>query len=362
MKLYFYLSIIVWLSTPFFSIAQLSLRDSPLLPPGIHTVLGVFEQEDNAVRFTRSAQAQALEAQYGYHPDRQYYYVYAHTSPSVAQAVEQCLQIRKNPTFQDAWVLNTVPDSTVADDGESSAERAYQVYFQVTGEDAQPVPAVVKVMREDGAKLIKECVANQPERIEHARLTSPSVKVQLYAIGYQQAILDLSLDNSTSSETSPYVTLDETGIMQVTVPLQTLKKGDAQELINTYFYGNASVMRKKSRREMEALTEYLQKHPSVYIKLHGHTNGNQRGITYLYKPEAQNFFEIRRSKEFTKNEVGAVKLSEMRAETIKAYLVSEGIAANRIETKGWGGKKMLYEPESSQAKQNIRVEIEVLSE
>lgn len=358
-----YSTLVVWLFIPFLSIAQSPPSESPLLPPGVYTVLGVFEQADNAIRFAQFARAQAVDTQYGYHPDRRYYYVYAHAFSSVDQAVEHCLQTRQNPAFQHAWVLNTVPDSNTTANEESSEEgAAYQVYFEATGEDAQPVSAVVKVIREDGANLVKECVANQLERIEHAHLTSSSVKVQFYAIGYQNATLDLSLNNPVSNDTSASVTLDEAGVLRVTVPLRTLKKGDAQELINTYFHGNASVMRKKSRHELEALTEYLQQYPSVHIKLHGHTNGNQRGVTYLYKPEAQNFFEIRRSKKFTKNEVGAVRLSELRAETIKAYLVNQGIDARRIETKGWGGKKMLYEPNSSQARHNIRVEVEILNE
>ena len=362
MKFHPCLTLVLWLSTSFLSIAQSQSSNSPLLPPGIYTVLGVFEQADNAIRFAQSAQAQVTDTRYGYHPDRRYYYVYAYASSSVDQAVEHCLQLRSNSAFQDAWVLNTAPDS-IATDEEPSEELAYQVYFEATGEGAQPVPAVVNVMREDGAKLIKECAANQPERIERDRLTSPSVKVQLYAIGYQKATLDLSLDNPIRKEdTSYHATLDEAGVIRVAVALRPLKKGDAQALTDTYFHGNASVMRKTSRHELEELTAYLQKHPSVHIMLHGHTNGNQRGVTYLYKPEAQNFFEIRRSKEFTKNEVGAVKLSELRAETIKAYLVNQGIDASRIETKGWGGKKMLYEPESPQAKQNIRVEVEILSE
>ncbi len=144
--------------------------------------------------------------------------------------------------------------------------------------------------------------------------------------------------------------------------LEKLKRGDIQVLYNTYFYGNASVMREKSRYELEELLRFLQENPTTAIKLHGHTNGNSRGITYLYLKEHGNFFNIRRSREYTKRGVGAKKLSEMRAETIRQYLVKKGIDESRIETKGWGGKNMLYEADSPLAKNNIRVEIEVLSE
>ena len=98
------------------------------------------------------------------------------------------------------------------------------------------------------------------------------------------------------------------------------------------------------------------------IKLHGHTNGAGRGYIYIFSPEEKNFFDIRRSKEYKKNGVGSTKLSALRAETIKSYLEHRGIAPDRIETEGWGGKQMLYDPDSPLAKHNIRVEIEILSE
>jgi outer membrane protein OmpA-like peptidoglycan-associated protein len=55
----------------------------------------------------------------------------------------------------------------------------------------------------------------------------------------------------------------------------------------------------------------------------------------------------------------AQKLSLYRAETIEHYLLKQGIDQSRIEIKGWGGKKMLYGKHSAQAKQNVRVEVEI---
>ncbi|VAW28427.1 hypothetical protein MNBD_BACTEROID06-942, partial [hydrothermal vent metagenome] len=58
----------------------------------------------------------------------------------------------------------------------------------------------------------------------------------------------------------------------------------------------------------------------------------------------------------------AVKLSTERASIVGRYLESQGIAADRYEVKGWGGKKMLYDKHSPQARYNVRVEIEVVEE
>jgi outer membrane protein OmpA-like peptidoglycan-associated protein len=43
-------------------------------------------------------------------------------------------------------------------------------------------------------------------------------------------------------------------------------------------------------------------------------------------------------------------------------LIENGIAADRIEIKAWGGKKPLFDKHSVNAKRNVRVEVEILSE
>jgi outer membrane protein OmpA-like peptidoglycan-associated protein len=61
-----------------------------------------------------------------------------------------------------------------------------------------------------------------------------------------------------------------------------------------------------------------------------------------------------------KETVTAMKLTELRAEAVKNYLVSQGIEDGRISTKGEGGKMMIYPVTSTLANYNDRVEIEVL--
>jgi outer membrane protein OmpA-like peptidoglycan-associated protein len=58
----------------------------------------------------------------------------------------------------------------------------------------------------------------------------------------------------------------------------------------------------------------------------------------------------------------AKKLSEERAIVIKEYLVSSGISENRMQIKAWGGKKPIHDKHAVRANENVRVEIEILSE
>lgn len=93
--------------------------------------------------------------------------------------------------------------------------------------------------------------------------------------------------------------------------------------------------------------------------LHGHTNGNARG-KIISMGEDQNFFSINGD---VKEGYGSAKeLSRKRAETIKNWLVANGIDANRIEITAWGGKRMIHDRHSNRAKHNVRVEVEVLED
>jgi outer membrane protein OmpA-like peptidoglycan-associated protein len=73
--------------------------------------------------------------------------------------------------------------------------------------------------------------------------------------------------------------------------------------------------------------------------------------------EKDDFFSL----ETSKNTVGTAKdLARHRAETIKKYLVTNGITGDRIEIKAWGGKRPLYDKNGVNAKKNVRVEVEIL--
>ena len=73
----------------------------------------------------------------------------------------------------------------------------------------------------------------------------------------------------------------------------------------------------------------------------------------------RNFFSLTGSEE---GHGSATKLSEERAKCLREYLVSNGIDNSRMIVKAWGGEKMIHDKLGVKAKENVRVEIEIVEE
>lgn len=82
-------------------------------------------------------------------------------------------------------------------------------------------------------------------------------------------------------------------------------------LKNLYFVQSLPILLPESTPELEKIYDFLTKNPAIKIELQGHTDN-------------QGDFDLN------------LKLSKDRAETIKKYLVKNGISENRIKTKGFG--------------------------
>ncbi len=135
--------------------------------------------------------------------------------------------------------------------------------------------------------------------------------------------------------------------------LRPLKTGDNFVMDHIYFHPNTYALRNGAEKEMSYLLNYLINNPDVKIELQGYTNGSKRinrNTAYKGKGPEWNFTG------------SAKKLSKHRADTIKEYLVKQGIDSKRIFTKGLGGEKMIVEnpKKLEDIQKNVRVEVMIL--
>jgi outer membrane protein OmpA-like peptidoglycan-associated protein len=114
----------------------------------------------------------------------------------------------------------------------------------------------------------------------------------------------------------------------------------------------------ESKYELNSLLQMMLENPRYRIRLHGHTNGNYHG-RIISMGENKNFFSL----DGSKNSIGSAKdLSYNRADVIKQYLAANGVDPLRVEIKAWGGKRPIFDKHSVNAKKNVRVDVEILSE
>ncbi|MEI6184185.1 MAG: OmpA family protein [Bacteroidota bacterium] len=102
-------------------------------------------------------------------------------------------------------------------------------------------------------------------------------------------------------------------------------------------FDNASaVLKAASYKELEQLVEYMQHKPEINIAINGHTDN-------VGKEQANKL------------------LSQQRADAVKYFLISKGIAENRITTQGFGATQPIADNSTEEGRQkNRRTELRIL--
>ncbi|MBC8152469.1 MAG: OmpA family protein [Bacteroidetes bacterium] len=118
--------------------------------------------------------------------------------------------------------------------------------------------------------------------------------------------------------------------------LTPIESGQKVTMREVLFEQSKPALLPGSDAELNRLTDMLKQYPDMEILVEGHTD-NQG--------------------EWALN----VKLSEDRVQVVKAYLVAQGIAETRIQTKAWGPSKPVASNETDEKRrQNRRVEFTIL--
>ena len=219
------------------------------------------------------------------------------------------------------------------------------------------VDGEVQIIDTDRSRFITKVKGNDYLILPDPKSKSGKLTLTCEVFGYRKIQHELNYPLPLADTVKDDIDLMGTTLV-VSFDLVRYRKGDINTLYNVYFYNDAAIMMPESRYELNNLLQMMQDSPTTKIVLHGHSNGNYHGKILSLGP-AKNFFTM----EGTVQGMGTSKdLSEQRANTIKEYLIANGIAADRMEVKAWGGKRPIYDKHSVNAKKNVRVEVEVVQE
>lgn len=120
------------------------------------------------------------------------------------------------------------------------------------------------------------------------------------------------------------------------IALQKIIVGSKTRLNNIFFDYDKATLRNESISELDRLVNLLKNTPGLRIRISGHTDN-------------------RGSAEYNKN------LSENRAKAVVDYLINKGIAADRLEYKGYGFSSPIAPNDTDEGRQlNRRTEFEIL--
>jgi outer membrane protein OmpA-like peptidoglycan-associated protein len=371
-----------------------------------YVVIGAFKYQRNAVRFSQHANHDlSLHATIQLNPVRKLYYVYVLRTVDRDAAISEARRLREKAELADTWVfsgslekgaptlapekvqgvdinpdtqqkMEQVPEepapittepivaavvtpepapeekSAFVDDGKPGKLFIFHLYRTT---DNVKVDGEVKAIDLDRARKIGEYKGNEIVKVGDPASKSDSVGVVAEVFGYRKQQVNLYY---TKPEGEGIETNAE-GAVEIPIGLVRMRKGDITVMFNVLFYRDAAIMRPESKYEVQSLRDMMKENPNYRIRIHGHTNGNATGKIITMPAGSTEFFALKDTKEG----FGTAKaLSEERAQAIKNFLVHDGIAAERMEIKAWGGKKPLYDKMSNRAAENVRVEIEILED
>jgi outer membrane protein OmpA-like peptidoglycan-associated protein len=388
------LSTLVFLITIFVypSFAQQEIKE---LHSGYYMTVAAYLStgEGYAIRYTDKLKSQGFSADYGFTYKKNMYFVYIKEYSDFKLAVSEIKSTRENTPFDDAWVYQYEAIKPAKEIVSKEVEQAPSDTLQVaqdtafleikvqTNENEGPEPS-----REvDNSRIIyfealqartqepvnvevtlfdpfTEHVITTMKSWETKRVAAPDndknmIRVKTNTFGWKGDAVSFNFKDPVTDSTNYFVKISNDTLI-LFFDMHRLRKGDVQTLYNVYFQSEAAIMRPSSKLQIKELWEMMDENPNTRIKLHGHSNGNATGSYTRLGENDTKFFEKSGLHEITSG--SAKNLSFDRAQTVKRYLIWRGVDEDRIEVKGWGGKKQIYDKHSRASQRNIRVEVEIL--
>jgi outer membrane protein OmpA-like peptidoglycan-associated protein len=351
-----------------------------------YVVIGAFSVPKNALEFTEDAKRNNFSAQYSINPLKRLFYVYILRTRDHEEALNEVRKLRQRSPYYDAWVFCGLLGDDKELDEPIAGEKGVKIEaIETPTTVAVPPPASPSAVEEvepgtkkfffkiftDNDKVLQGDVdvmdldKTKPRKMASYRGNvsvnvkpvnkSGNISLVCEVFGYRKILTVINFNEPQATEG---ITVEDNKAI-VPFELVRLKKGDIVVMYNVFFYKDAGIMLPESKYEVNSLLEMLNENKKVKIRIHGHTNGNARGKV-ISMGESKSFFALTTD---VKEGFGSAKeLSEERAMVIQSYLVNQGIDPSRMEVKGWGGKKPIYEEDHVMARANVRVEIEILED
>lgn len=361
-----------------------------------YVVIASYADESHAEKYVGYARSKQFDAQKMLNENTKLYYIYVLKTTSREDAILQTKRLQQQSEFKDTWLYSGTQASVVSEDTDKKDVEEIKQPLPRT-ELEEPVTSIARPVSADSlAKIIQQPESEPEIRVKgklfkftvqtpegepislgevhdvdyrrgrdlatfkadkYVDILKPVQKDQLTLVcgifGYKEVVKKIDYNNPSSTAGASQ---DERGAWTIPFTLERMKKGDASVMYHVSFYKDAVIMLPGSQTELDELVNMMKTDPNYSIKIHGHCNGNnKRKIIDLGK--TKNYFSVTGSYQ---HEGSSKELSKLRAEAVQRYLADNGVDQSRSSIYAWGGLNMLVPENSTSAKLNDRIEIEIL--
>ena len=386
-----------------------------------YVVIGTFARESNARKFANTISSAFTEVTYSFNHARKLYYVHVMKTSRKEDAHNWSLYLRKEKGFRDAWVLAFPEDQHNAQATAGGLKRRTPRFsrqllpnrpdqrvfasassthtiarYEVLPEEDATARNIAWTVNGDisfatGVKNVRDELLTSSQRFKFI-VETPEGKIlpsQVMLVNFEEVKKIASFQPGEvvairSAKQNQMVTFvcdelgygietrmfnmdhlsrardiekNEEGVWEVRIKLKKLEVNDISFMNKTSFYKDAAVLEPSSEMQMNELVLMMQTNSGYKIVIHTHCNPGARRNVKL--PLDKNYFNLGSAVDDMASDK---KLTRVRAEVIRSYLISHGIDKKRIGMVGWGSMDPLVESTASDAHINDRTEIELVAE
>lgn len=219
-------------------------------------------------------------------------------------------------------------------------------YSQTAGADDKNATVFITAVDGDNHPRKGEIITllSKKTNKEYSGITDSSGKLTLFVPkGETYKTFQKTINHKT--EYDEITIPDNKGKMSATLSLQLteikeITKLPAKHFVleNVYFNTGSAVLKPESFTALNNLLEVMKLKPTLIIEISGHTDNEG-------------------------NETSNIKLSQDRAESVRSYLIKNGIASNRVSAKGYGQTQPIADNSTEEGKaKNRRTEVRIIKD
>lgn len=351
-----------------------------------YVVVGTFSGQGDARRFATAINGLFGEASFKFDAGRKLYHVHVMETTRYEEALGLRNDLRKDLGFRHAWIYTDFVSGITpggislsedyvrlelytggavmlgsADNSYLSVTRAQRQNgdtarlaslkaFRFTAETMNgiKIPADVSVVTGTGSTISS---FKTDDVVAVSGREGTRLFLLCHAPGYSSETRMIDLFTFDSQD-GPGQDMD--GVREVRFRINRLKVNEFCLSYPSMFYEDAAVFQLQSNSRIDVLVSLLKKNPRWKIVVNTHCNkGEKRKIRVPVKGDS--YFDIGEAVE--KSAIDK-QLTGKQGETLRDYLIENGISGDRIKVMAWGSLHPLVNDTAPNAAINDRVEIE----